>query len=118
MCVVPNPDSLVFKHRNTVKLSLTFISTEDELFEKDLTEVPKNKDFDKINKKIEKVHKKVIDIMKTQQYQIFKEDEFSIRNLNNSSIIVYFTIIQITILIILTIWQIVSFKNVFRDKLN
>jgi DNA-binding transcriptional regulator of glucitol operon len=56
--------------------------------------------------------------MKTQQYQIFKEDEFSERNLKNSSIIVYFTVIQIIILIILTIWQIASFKNVFKDKLN
>jgi len=98
---------------------MSFSSIEDEIFGKeDLTNAPKTKDFEKINKKIEKVNKKVIDIMKTQHFQIFKEDEFSNRNLKNSSIIVYFTIIQIVILFVLTIWQIASFKNVFRDKLN
>jgi hypothetical protein len=102
-----------------LKLSFSFVSTEDEIFAKeDLSKVPKSKDFEKINKKIEKVHKKVIDIMKTQHYQIFKEDEFSNRNLKNSSMIVYFTVVQMIILIVLTIWQVASFKNVFRDKLN
>ena len=102
-----------------MKLSISFASIEDEIFGKeDLSNAPKTKDFEKINKKIEKVHKKVIDIMKTQHFQIYKEDEFSNRNLKNSSIIVYFTIIQMVILIVLTIWQVVSFKNVFREKLN
>jgi len=118
ICLIPNEESIIFKKRDSLKLSISFESTDNDLFPQDLSKVPKNTDFEKINKKIERVQKKVFEIMRLQKYQIFKEDEFSNRNLKNSSIIVYFTVIQIIILFALTIWQIYSFKSLFREKLN
>ncbi len=100
------------------KFAITLDLIEENSDIKDLSEVPKNKDFEKINTKVDKLHKKVMDVMKTQNYQIYKEDEFSQKQIEVSSMLIYMTAIQVIILIILTIWQVISFKNLFKDKLS
>ena len=118
MCVVPDPNSKFFQNIEIFKMSISMDTIEEYSEAKDFSNLPKNIDFDKINLKIDRLHKKTIDIMKTQNYQILKEGEFSQKQIENSSIVVYMTIIQVFILMVLTVWQVVSFKHIFNDRLS
>jgi hypothetical protein len=91
----------------------TIDETEDIL---DTTTIPKDQDFAKMTKVVNKVQKRVVDIMRSQQYQINKEDEYAKKQIENSNIIVYMTIAQATMVLLFTIWQIVSLKNVFKNN--
>jgi hypothetical protein len=79
-----------------------------------LKDVPKDQDFKRITEQVEKMSQKLFSIMKSQHYQIFKEDDFSKRQQANSEVIVYATVVQIAILMILTIWQFISLKNAVK----
>jgi hypothetical protein len=119
ICVTPNEDSFIFDKSDILKLSLVIQTIEeDQPKDVDLSNVPKNKDAEKLVKKLDKLQNKIIDIMRTQNYQIEREDEYSSRAVHNSSAIVYMTVIQIGILIVLTIWQIYSFKDIFKDAFS
>jgi hypothetical protein len=117
-CVSPRRDAKVFEHTEIIKLSITLDNIEENSEEKDFSNVPKNKDVEKINKRADKMHKHILDFMKTQNYQINKEEQFIERQNANSSVIIYMTAIQIIILFILTIWQVSSFKNLFKEQLS
>jgi hypothetical protein len=116
ICVSPRETAKIFEHLEVLKLSITFEHIEEE--ERDLSKVPKNKDIEKINNKFDKIHKKIVDMMKTQHYQINKEEDFIERQNGNSQVIVYMTVVQIFILLMLSIWQVSSFKNLFKEHLS
>jgi hypothetical protein len=117
ICVIPRPDADVFTKMEYIKFSMT-LDTHNELTElRDYSEHPKDKDFEKINAKVQKMQSKVIDIMKSQSYQIAKEDDFIERQNNNTNAILYLTVVQIIILVVLTIWQASTFKGLFKDKI-
>lgn len=117
VCVIPRKDGYIFEKSEIIKVAISF-DIIDNKTEKDVSGVVKNKDFDKINNKMAKIHKKIIDVMKTQNYQIMKEDDYSNKQNENSIIIVYGTVVQIGIILVLTIWQVSSLKNLFKDSLN
>lgn len=117
ICVSPRSDAKVFEKLEVIKLSITLENIEENSEEKDFSNVPKNKDVEKINKKADKTHKHILDLMKTQNYQINKEQQFIERQNENSYIIIYMTGMQIIILLILTVWQISSLKKLFKEKL-
>lgn len=96
-------------------MSITTEIIDSNTTELDTTVIPKDEDFAKITNQVNKIQKRIIDIMRSQQYQINKEDEYSIIQIDNTNIIVYMSITQIVIIIILTIWQIVSLKNIFKN---
>jgi hypothetical protein len=118
ICITANQDVRIFENKEVLKISVFLETIEEKSREIDLSNVPKSEDFKKINTKIDKVHSKVIDVLKSQHYQINKEEEFIDQQTENSNIIMYLTGIQICILLVLTIWQIISFKNLFKDQLN
>jgi hypothetical protein len=111
ICIVARGDSFIFKHKPSTKLMISLENIDETEETKDLSDVPKDQDFQKINTQVDKMTKKIIGIMKSQNYQIMKEDEYSIRQMNMSEVIEYATIVQIVILTILTIWQVISLKR-------
>jgi hypothetical protein len=117
ICITPNADARIFENKEVLKISVVLQTIEENTSEKDLTSIPKSKDFQKINTKIDKVHSKIIDVIRSQHYQISKEDDFIEQQMQNSNIIMYLTGVQIFILFILTLWQISSFKNLFKNQL-
>ena len=118
LCIIPQRDTYIYEKTDSVKMSVTFQPFDGKKYEKELDNTPKNKDIDLVKERVENMQKKLVDIMKTQMYQIDKEDKFSVSKQDNSSMLVYLTFIQITILLVLTIWQVVSFKDLFKDKIN
>jgi hypothetical protein len=114
ICIVARGDSFIFEKENFTKLMISLENIDETEEARDLSDVPLDKDFEIINTQVDKMTKKIIGIMKSQNYQITKEDEYSIRQVNNSEVIVYATIVQVVILAVLTIWQIISLKNVVK----
>jgi hypothetical protein len=107
----------VFEKSNNVRVSMS-LETMEYIREDDFVNQPRQKETEVIKKKIEGVQKKITDIMRIQKYQIDKEEDFSTNQIDNSSILVYLTIIQILVLLVLTIWQISSLRNLFKDQLS
>ena len=64
------------------------------------------------------VESKVFDIMRTQNYQIFREDEYTKKQIVNSKALLYLTIAQVILIFICTIWQFSKIKPIFMDLLN
>jgi hypothetical protein len=64
------------------------------------------------------VESKVIDIMRTQNFQMFREDEYSKKQISNYMSLLYLTIAQIFLIVICTIWQFSKIKPILMDLLN
>lgn len=51
-----------------------------------------------------------------QEYQIQTEDDFSQKQFDTSNKIVFMTITQIAIVLVIGIWQIISLRKIFKEK--
>ncbi len=113
-CINANPDSYLFEKMEKMKIKITLENYSDlkdmDLYEKDNL---KKDDIFEIDNSLAKVHSKVIDIMRTQNYQLSREDEFTNKQITNSKVLMYLTIIQIILIVFFTICQILSLKKMF-----
>lgn len=75
----------------------------------------KANELNQIDKKITNIHSKVIDVMRTQNYQMVREEEFTTKQISNSKILMYLTAIQILLIICFTMWQVSSIKNLLKN---
>lgn len=90
----------------------------------DITELDKKfdhlhfHDIKDIDDTLLNVESKVFDIMRTQNYQIFREDEYTNKQILNSKALLYLTIAQIVLILICTFWQFSNLKPIFLELLN
>lgn len=75
-------------------------------------------DIKLIDNNVSNIHSKVIDIMRTQNYQILREEDFTNKQIINSKVLLYLTIIQIFLVVIFTFWQASSLKKLFVDFIS
>jgi len=78
----------------------------------------KTDDIKDIDSTLTNVHSKVIDIMRTQNYQMQREEDYSSKQVTNYTIMFYLTIAQIISVIICTLWQFSSLKSLLLDSTN
>jgi len=75
----------------------------------------KTDDIKLLDQTLTNVHSKVIDIMRTQNYQMLREEEFTSKQRTNSSVLFYLTMSQIVLVIFFTMWQFSSLKKLLID---
>jgi hypothetical protein len=97
-----------------MKIKLTIESFSD-LSDMDANEPEnlKTDDIKDIDSTLTKVHSKVIDIMRTHNYQMLREEEYSKKQVSNSKVLLYLTIAQIVLVSFFTLWQFSSLKGLF-----
>lgn len=78
----------------------------------------KTDDLKDIDSTLTNVHSKVIDIMRTQNYQILREEEYSNKQVTNSKVLLYLTLGQIILIIFFIIWQFSSLKDLLVDLIK
>ncbi len=117
-CINANPDSYLFNKFEFMKIKI-YVESYADLAELDVkVESLKFDDIKQIDKKLSNVHSKVIDIMRTQNYQILREEEYSNKQISNSIILMYLTGVQILLVIVLIFYQTASLKNIFKDLIK
>lgn len=114
-----NPESYLFDKMEKMKIKLAIESYADL---KDLDanepEALKSDDIKDLDSTLTNVHSKVIDIMRTQNYQMLREEEYSNKQVTNSKVLLYLTIAQIVLIIFFTLWQFSSLKSLLVDSIN
>ena len=101
-----------------VKIKIT-IETYADISELDLQpDNLKTDDIKEIDQTLTNVHSKVIDIMRTQNYQILREEEFTNKQVTNSKVLMYLTVIQIILILFFTMWQFSSLKKMLIELIK
>ena len=75
------------------------------------------KDFQIVDDKVKKLIKKAENIENMQKYQIKNEDEFAQNQMKSSQTLVFVTIIQLIICVIIGIYHFFSMKKIFKQKM-
>ena len=114
ICVSTNDKNLLNKKKN-IKLSFIIDTSEDIVG--DANEVAKMKDFQIVDDKVKKLIKKAENIENMQKYQIKNEDEFAQNQMKSSQSLVFVTIIQLIICVIIGIYHFFSMKKIFKQKM-
>ena len=114
ICVLTN-DKKLFEKKSFIKLNFVIDTSEDIVG--DAKEVAKMKDFQIVDDKIKKLIKKAENIENMQKYQIKTEDEFAQNQMMSSQRLVFVTIIQLVICIIIGIYHFFSMKKIFKQKM-
>jgi hypothetical protein len=114
ICVLTNDKKLLEK-KSFIKLNFVIDTSEDIVG--DAKEVAKMKDFQIVDDKIKKLIKKAENIENMQKYQIKTEDEFAQNQMMSSQRLVFVTIIQLVICIIIGIYHFFSMKKIFKQKM-
>lgn len=78
----------------------------------------KTDDIKDIDSTLTNVHSKVIDIMRTQNYQMLREEDYSIKQVTNSKVLFYLTIAQIVLVVFFTLWQFFSLKSLLINSIK
>ena len=100
LCVFANPESYLFEKLEKMKIKLAIESYAD-LADLDANEPEnlKTDDIKDLDSTLTNVHSKVIDIMRTQNYQMLREEDYSEKQVTNSKVLFYLTIAQIVLII-------------------
>ena len=114
ICVSTN-DKNLFNKKKYIKLSFIIDTSEDIVG--DANEVAKMKDFQIVDDKVKKLIKKAENIENMQKYQIKNEDEFAQNQMKSSQTLVFVTIIQLIICVIIGIYHFFSMKKIFKQKM-
>ena len=114
ICVLTN-DKKLFEKKSFIKLNFVIDTSEDIVG--DAKEVAKMKDFQIVDDKIKKLIKKAENIENMQKYQIKTEDEFAQNQMMSSQRLVFVTIIQLVICVIIGIYHFFSMKKIFKQKM-
>ena len=114
ICVLTN-DKTLFNKKKYLKLSFVIDTSEDIVG--DANEVAKMKDFQIVDDKVKKLIKKAENIENMQKYQIKNEDEFAQNQMKSSQTLVFVTIIQLIICVIIGIYHFFSMKKIFKQKM-
>ena len=114
ICVSTN-DKNLFNKKKYLKLSFIIDTSEDIVG--DANEVAKMKDFQIVDDKVKKLIKKAENIENMQKYQIKQEDEFAQNQMKSSQTLVFVTIIQLVICVIIGIYHFFSMKKIFKQKM-
>ena len=114
ICVSTN-DKNLFNKKKYIKLSFIIDTSEDIVG--DANEVAKMKDFQIVDDKVKKLIKKAENIENMQKYQIKQEDEFAQNQMKSSQTLVFVTIIQLVICVIIGIYHFFSMKKIFKQKM-
>ena len=114
ICVSTN-DKNLFNKKKYKKLSFIIDTSEDIVG--DANEVAKMKDFQIVDDKVKKLIKKAENIENMQKYQIKQEDEFAQNQMKSSQTLVFVTIIQLVICVIIGIYHFFSMKKIFKQKM-
>ena len=113
VCIETN-DKDLFKNKKFLHLQLrvqsSFDVTDDE-------NIAKAKDFQKVNDTMQKLNNKAESIQNMQEYQVEIEDKFSYNQIKSSSRLVYLSLCQIMIILVVGIFHVISLRKIFKEKI-
>ena len=115
ICVKGNPDSYLFRKEKSVQISMSILTNDKfpPFFYEN--KIPKDKDFKKFTDLLDSMTSNTIDILKGQAVSMTMEEEFSDFQKISFHNLLIFTVIQIICIVILSVWQVYSIRDIFKN---
>ena len=111
---ISTSDKELFKNKQFLRLQFkiqsSFDITDDE-------NIAKAKDFQKVNDTMQRLNSKADSIQNMQEYQVSIEDRFSTNQIKSSRRLVYLSLCQIVIILIVGLFHVFSLRKIFKDKI-
>ena len=111
---IETSDKELFKSKKFLHLQFKVMSTFDIA---DDENIAKAKDFQKVNDTMQRLSDKAQSIQNMQEYQVEIEDKFSINQIKSSSRLVYLSLCQIVIILVVGIFHVLSLRKIFKEKI-
>ena len=115
VCIQTKESSLFTRSRRNLKLSFQ-IDTDEDVID-DAENSVKMKDFEMVNDKVKKVQRKITTLSSMQSYQNKVEQTFSDNQIRSSTLLVWLSMIQIVVIIVVGGFHVISLTKIFKQKI-
>ena len=113
ICVKGNHRSFLFRQNKFVKFSIN-IDTNEKIVNLPIGDLPDNENFKLMDDSIQKINKKINEIIKEHKYEQEIEGQFSEYQENNNSLIFYLTLFECLLIILIFIYSYIKVKKAMK----